>query len=274
MPITLVTGPANSGKAEAVMDAVRGHVAHGEQPLLVVPTRADVEHYLRELAGERGGDGGARGALRGADRRDRETRRRQRARARRTGPRAGARSDRVTRGLRRGWRGLPRGARGLRRGAAGAACDPGPLAPGAGRLGRSDGTNASWSELGGLFASYRAELDRIGRLDGEQSAARALDALRERPALWGGTPVLFYGFDDLTVLQLDAIETLGRVVAAEVTVSLAYEPGRAAFAGRAASFQALAPLAGRAPQAAGARAALRSVLARSPRPPGALPVRA
>ncbi len=72
---------------------------------------------------------------------------------------------------------------------------------------------------------------------------RALDALRERPALWARTPVLFYGFDDLTRLQLDAIETLGRIVDAEVTVSLAYEPGRTAFAGRAASFHALAPLA-------------------------------
>ncbi len=72
---------------------------------------------------------------------------------------------------------------------------------------------------------------------------RALDALRRRPALWGATPVLFYGFDDLTRLQLDAIETLGRVVGAEVTVSLAYEPGRTAFAGRAATFHALAPLA-------------------------------
>src|SRR5437879_13545859 len=53
MPITLVTGPANAGKAQVVLDAVRRHVAHGEEPLLVVPTRADVEHYLRELAGER-----------------------------------------------------------------------------------------------------------------------------------------------------------------------------------------------------------------------------
>ena len=38
--------------------------------------------------------------------------------------------------------------------------------------------------------------------------------------------MLFYGFDDLTPLQLDAIETLGRVVGAAVTVSLTYEPGR------------------------------------------------
>ena len=53
MPITLVTGPANSGKAQVVMEAVRRHLAHGEEPLLVVPTRADVEHYLRELATKR-----------------------------------------------------------------------------------------------------------------------------------------------------------------------------------------------------------------------------
>ena len=51
MPITLITGPANAGKAELVMDAVRRHLAHGTEPLLVVPTRADVDHYLRELAG-------------------------------------------------------------------------------------------------------------------------------------------------------------------------------------------------------------------------------
>ena len=50
MPITLITGPANAGKAREVMDAVRGHLARGEEPLLLVPTRADVERYRRELA--------------------------------------------------------------------------------------------------------------------------------------------------------------------------------------------------------------------------------
>jgi len=48
--------------------------------------------------------------------------------------------------------------------------------------------------------------------------------------------VLFYGFDDLTRLQIDAIETLGAVVGARVTVSLTYEHGRTAFSGRAATF--------------------------------------
>ncbi len=51
MAITLITGPANAGKAQVVMDGVRAHLARGEEPLLVVPTRADAEHYLRELAG-------------------------------------------------------------------------------------------------------------------------------------------------------------------------------------------------------------------------------
>ncbi len=48
------------------MDAVRRQLAHGDEPLLVVPTRADVEHYLRELAGDGRRAGRARRALRRA----------------------------------------------------------------------------------------------------------------------------------------------------------------------------------------------------------------
>jgi hypothetical protein len=51
MPIALITGPANAGKAQVVLDVVRRQIARGEEPLLIVPTRADAEHYLRELAG-------------------------------------------------------------------------------------------------------------------------------------------------------------------------------------------------------------------------------
>ncbi len=98
-------------------------------------------------------------------------------------------------------------------------------------------------ELGSLFAEYHRVLHDIGRVDEEQRAIRALDALRRMPALWGERPVLFYGFDDLTRTQVDAIETLGVVVGARVTVSLTYESGRTAFAGRAGTFQALEPLA-------------------------------
>src|SRR5918999_4020143 len=49
MPLTLITGPANAAKAGAVLDRLR--TALPRDPLLVVPTAADVEHYQRELAG-------------------------------------------------------------------------------------------------------------------------------------------------------------------------------------------------------------------------------
>ena len=33
LSITLITGPANAGKAQLAMDAVRRHIARGEEPL-------------------------------------------------------------------------------------------------------------------------------------------------------------------------------------------------------------------------------------------------
>ena len=57
MPLNLVTGPANAGKARHVLDAVRAR-AH-EDPVLVVPTVRDASAYRRELA-ERGTVFGAR----------------------------------------------------------------------------------------------------------------------------------------------------------------------------------------------------------------------
>ncbi len=257
MPITLITGPANAGKAGVVMDALRAHRARAERPLLVVPTHADVERYRLELDGRAptsegvaagtGVEWGARverfqGLLAEVLRRARSAERplgrlaRERAlaavlrRASEEPPTAGVvRSlaalvgelevERVTparlRGALDSW----------------AAADPGH-APHA-------------RELGELFEEYRRGLERLrpARVSPERQAARALDALRRAPALWGATPVLLYGFDDFTRLQLDAIETLGAVVGAPMTVSLTYEPGRAAFASRGDTFQRLLPLA-------------------------------
>jgi len=96
-------------------------------------------------------------------------------------------------------------------------------------------------ELGALYSGYRRALERLGRLDGELLAVRALDALRLAPARWGRTPVFLYGFDDLEPLQLDAIETLAHHAGAQVTLSLPGEPGRVAFAGRAATLETLRP---------------------------------
>ena len=246
MSITLVTGPANSGKAEVVMDAVRRHLAHGQEPLLVVPTRPDVEYYMRELAGGEATMGarvavfsdlieelvlraGIREPVLGGL-----------ARERLIGALAACGGEHGRPGLRRALGELFAELQVSR-------VTPQRLAA-ALDAGLGESVGALGVDLAGAYGEYRRRLERVGRLDEQQRALAALDRLREQPWLWTRppappTPVLFYGFDDLTPLQLDAIETLGRVVDAEVTVSLAYEPGRVAFAGRAGTFQALQPLA-------------------------------
>jgi ATP-dependent helicase/DNAse subunit B len=244
MPITLITGPANAGKAEMVMDAVRRHLAHGREPLLIVPTRADTLHYRRELAGE--------AALVGAEvQRFQELFAAVVRCAGETSPALGALArERLI--------------------AAIAAREVDALAPVAGSPAFAGALARFIAELeerrvtparlraalraagaghepalavAGLFERYLRALERVGVLDPEQRTLRALDELRRKPALWGGRPALFYGFDDFTRMQLDAIETLGVVVGAAVTVSLTYEPGRVALAGRATTFHALEPLA-------------------------------
>ena len=50
MPLTLITGPANAAKAGAVLERFRA--ALPREPVLVVPTAADAEHYQRELSAE------------------------------------------------------------------------------------------------------------------------------------------------------------------------------------------------------------------------------
>jgi RecB family exonuclease len=98
------------------------------------------------------------------------------------------------------------------------------------------------ADLAALHRAYRAGLEAVGRPDEATRAVAAVDVLRREPVRWGGTPVFVYGFDDLTRIQLDTIEALALQVGAPVTVSLPYEPGREAFAGRATTYQELVAL--------------------------------
>lgn len=246
MPITLITGPANAGKAREVLGAMRGHLAHGEEPLLVVPTRADVEHYRRELARE--------GVVLGA--------RVERFEGligevvRRAGvsePVLGrVARERVLAKVATENGDGPRSTPGFVSALAATVAElevqrvtPARLQAALRAWASADGAGAvgGAEELGRCYGEYRKLLKRIGRTDHERRAAQALDALRREPALWGVTPVLIYGFDDFGGLQLDAIGTIGTVVDARVTVSLTYEPGRTAFGGRAGTFETLRPLA-------------------------------
>jgi ATP-dependent helicase/DNAse subunit B len=234
VPLKLVTGPANAAKAGEVLGGLRARL--DEDPVLVVPTFADVEHAQRELA-ERGAIFGARvmrfewlfGEIaervgfpgrRASDfQRElivEEAVRRARLRvladsAAQPGfVRAAARffaelgqvrnevsPARLTRAL-RDWAG------------------EGP------RRGYADETAA-------IYRAYREGLENAGLVDAELYGRGALDALRTAPRAWGRDPVFVYGFDDFNGLQLDALETLARHCEVDVTISLPYERGRLAF---------------------------------------------
>lgn len=235
MPLTLVTGPANSAKAGVVLDAFR--VRRRQEPWLVVPTRADVVTFERELLGEGTTQPGRITTFAGLTREI---------------------AQRV------GW--WQRGVAPVQQERlvaqaivdaplevlAGIAGTPGFLHSAQALIAelerslvtpqRFTAAVRAWPqapraahEAAAIYDRYARALERLDRVDAELFAWRALDALRSRPGAWGATPVFVYGFDDLTLLERDAIETLARVADAEVTVSLTYEAGRTAFAGRAAT---------------------------------------
>jgi ATP-dependent helicase/DNAse subunit B len=248
MPLTLVLGPANSAKAGEVLGAYGSAARRGA--LLVVPTAGDARHYTRELAG----DGVVLGSVLTFVGLASEIARR----AHYAGQRLSAlQRERV---LRQVVHDAPLSALGRSAAAPGFAVAAGGLIA---ELQRSlvtpqrfaqalrtwaaeDPRRADYAQdLATLYRDYVRALERLGRVDAELYAWRALDALRAAPGRWGADPVFFYGFDELTALERDAVETLSRIAGAEVTVSLTYEPGRAALAARAEAVQELRPLAER-----------------------------
>ena len=269
--LTLVTGPANAAKAGVVLGGFREALARSgslrlpaPEPLLVVPTAADVEPYQRELAASSAVFGGevvtfsrllGLIARRAGYRQRRLGLRRARPRGRVRGGRGAAARAGGERRARPASRAPPAGcspscsARWWRRSASRPACGAWVAAEGGGRAAYAE-------DVAGLYAAYVRRLEALGRVDPEGYAWGALDALRADPSSWGGRPVFLYGFDDLTPTQLDAVETLVRVCDADVTLSLTYEPGRAAFAARAATVETLRPLAATVDRAAGRRRAV------------------
>jgi len=249
--LRLVTGPANSGKAGVVLDAYRARLE--EEPILVVPSFQDVEHTQRELA-DGGAVFGAR-VVRFAWLFDEI--------ATRTGYRA-----RIASGVQReavvedavrsaGLRVLERSSRrpGFVR-AAGrfvaelerSMVEPARFARALRDWAAGGPRGAYAEEVAAIYSRYRDKLEAAGLVDRELFSWRALDSLRRETRAWGGTPVFVYGFDDFTPLELDALETLARVVGAEVTVSLPYERGRVAFRAVAGVFEQLSSLAGDPPE--------------------------
>ena len=96
-------------------------------------------------------------------------------------------------------------------------------------------------DLGRLYAAYREELDRLGFWDRDLLRRHAVERLRTELGSWDGRPVFAYGFEDLTGAEWGLLEALaGRT---QLTISLPYEPGRAAFASLQRTVEDLGALA-------------------------------
>jgi ATP-dependent helicase/DNAse subunit B len=231
MSLSLIVGPPNSGRAGRIRERFADAVGLG--PVLVVPTRDDVERFERELcAGPGAVVGGAvctfpwlfedvaRAA--GADQ-DPTLTRAQRLALIRVAVR-----DTELRVLRAssGGPGFAPALDSLLGELQAAGVDPRTLTERASALDDS----AYEIELARLYSAYCELRDGLGRGDRHSLGAAATAALLADPDSWDRRPVLLYGFDDLTPGELELLRALAS--ATDVTVAVTYED-RAALAARA-----------------------------------------
>jgi ATP-dependent helicase/DNAse subunit B len=223
--LSLLVGPANAGKVALLLD--RYLAALDSEPVLIVPNRPDVERVERDLLTRTGAlFGGSIGTFDDLFERI-----------------AGARrslSDEQRALLIAdvigdvSLNGLGRSAR-----FAGFADELGrqiaELESGLVDPSRVDG------DLGRLYAAYRAELEARGVHSRDAIRRLAVERVTSEFEAWGSSPVFAYGFEDLTGAEWELLRALaGRT---DVTVSIPYEPGRAAFESLRATVDDLAGLA-------------------------------
>ncbi|HEX4670228.1 MAG TPA: PD-(D/E)XK nuclease family protein [Solirubrobacterales bacterium] len=232
MPLKLIHGPPNSGRAGLVR---RRFVAALERdPILVVPNVDDVFAFERELCQDGAALGGtamtfgalfrtvatAGGVPPGA-----ELSPAQRLRAISVAVEAGlGRLGPLRRSASRP--GFARAFERLLDELQAAGVDPAAVEASAATLEGS----AYLSDIATLFAGYAEVRGRTGRVDTHGIAREAIELLRRDGSFWGGRPVFLYGLDDLTPNQLELVEALAALT--EVTVALPFEEGNAALAAR------------------------------------------
>ena len=230
MPLKLVTGPANSAKAGAVLGGYRERL--DEEPILVVPEFRDVEHAQREMA--------ANGAVFGVrvvrfDRLWREMARwvgysarvatpfqRERLIAQAVGD-----ANLTVLAASAGRPGFVRSASRFISELGRAGAGPDALGEALGKWAPSGSRRAYAREVAEVYAGYHAALEKAELVDREWFAWNTLAAFRAEPGGWGARPVFVYGFDDFTEVQLAALEALAEQV--DVTVSFPFERGREGF---------------------------------------------
>lgn len=245
MTLSLIVGPPNSGRTGKMID---GYLAAIERdPVLVVPTLDDAERFETELTGRVGAVLGATVCT--FDRLFSLV-----AQATET-PALPALSPiqrtRVAREAVDRCGGLVALAASSRRAGFAAALDeivadlqaarvdPDTLAA---RAAQSEEAGPYEAEVARLYGAWCEVRDELGRADSHSLASDAIAALRERPDSWRARPVFLYGFDDLTIEQLDLLRAL--LGAADVTVALPWEDRDALTAARGALFAELREIEG------------------------------
>jgi hypothetical protein len=228
MPLTLLSGPANAGKVALLLERYLAEL--DREPVLIVPNRSDVERVERELLRTAGCLlAGSIGTF--DDLFERIARQGRRWRL----PMSELQRTLLVRRLvdRTGNGDGPQPAPGFVDALAAAIAE---LEAGLAEPEHADG------ELARLYAAYGAELDQLGLWDRELERRYAAERVASELEAWDARPVFAHGFEDLTGAQWALLEALaGRT---DVTISLPYEPGRAAFASLARTAADLAGLAG------------------------------
>jgi ATP-dependent helicase/DNAse subunit B len=240
VPLRLIAGPPNSGRAGLILDRLEEVL--DRDPVLVVPTREDVDRFEIELDQRGAGFGatillfnglfeaaaaatGAGGLLPLT-----EAQRLGAVRAAIANANLGPLSDSARRA------GFAAAAAEVTGDLGAATLDPATVTANAVAAG-----DRYLDGVASIYAAYHELLAELGRSDAHGLAREATAALRADPGAWGGRPVLLYGFDDLSVEQRELVHALSD--AADVTATVTYED-REAFAARAALREELKALGG------------------------------
>src|SRR6266498_1253861 len=224
--LSLLVGPANAGKVALLLE--RYLAAAAREPFLIVPNRSDVDRVERDLLRRQPSLlGGSIGTFDDLFRLVAGDESRILSDAQRALVLRRVVGDAALNGLSRSARfagfadELARTLAELEAGLV----DPGQL-PG---------------DLASLHLAYRVELERLGLCDRERLRRRAVERLASEFESWHGAPVFAYGFEDLTGAEWELLRALaGRT---DVTVSIPYEPGRAAFESLRSTLDDLSALA-------------------------------
>jgi ATP-dependent helicase/DNAse subunit B len=234
--ITLIVGPPNSGRADALL--ARYRAALDRDPVLIVPTAGDVAAFERELSAGAATLGGSIATFDALAAEIAGTLAPSLAPAlsvsqRQALIRAAIESSEAPRLRRSAAR--PGFAPAL--GRLIAELEAALLTPGEFRASVAELDDAGYEgELATFYARYVELREASGRGDRATTLAAATAALRADQDGWGGRPVFVYGFDDLTRAQLELLDALSRAGEAVVAVTFA---DRRSLAPRARLIQAL-----------------------------------